>query len=431
MASWLRVLDGDGDRPRVIEQGLDEDLVYERPPELVAWGTVDGVPWRIQSAVIAPGPDAKWWEHGPVGPDLLFMLGRDDAFGGGGVPTLLNDDTHLTASVGFFGSQPSIVSWVGVVSDEVARLEVRLEDGDRRNIELHDGPSGFLRIFWFFPPRGARGHLVAFDAGGVQLQSEALRDAELPPMANSGTTVNGLGYRADRPPPGWPDDPTEYRPGEGPRHDEDFHLHEATFPIYAIPPDRWDGYAGLSGSGSSGRDVTRVKFGYFDEPGGSARGMEIINAHPGRRSRARPPRREDLGIWWSDRMPDDDVENFAGRFVSREERRDLLHESGWLDVDATRITDFVELEIAGEHVEAHRREFRRVPSLRSIGFELPGTRITVFGWGISSEELEGHASALEPLELGGELFQAMKEAQARSDRRFDQLHGHHHHDEAG
>src|SRR5262245_49981396 len=231
MGSWLPVLDGGGERPRVIDQGLDEDLVYERPPALVAWGTVDGIPWRIQSAVTAPGPGAKWWEHGPVGPDLVFMLGRDDAFGGGGVNAMLNEGTHMTASIHFFGSHQSIVSWAGVVSDDVARLEVRLEDGDRRSIELHNGPDGFPRFFWFFPPRRARGVVVAFDADGIELQSAALMDVEVHATANTGTTINGFGYRHGSPPPGWPGDPTEYGPGEGPRHADDFHLHETTFPI--------------------------------------------------------------------------------------------------------------------------------------------------------------------------------------------------------
>jgi hypothetical protein len=161
MASWLRVVEGDGDQPRVIDQGLEPDLVYARPPELVTWGGVDGIPWRIQAAVTAPGSNAKWWEHGPVGPELVFMLGRDDEFGGGGVNTLLNEGTHLTASIHFFGSLPQIVSWVGVVSDDVASLDVRLDDGDARAIELHHGPVDFTRIFWFFPPRGAAGAVAA------------------------------------------------------------------------------------------------------------------------------------------------------------------------------------------------------------------------------------------------------------------------------
>src|SRR5918994_1101870 len=138
MVPWPVVVDRDGEPPTLIDQGLDPDIVYARQPELLTWGSVDGIPWRIQTAVTAPGPGANWWEHGPVGPELVFMLGRDDAFGGGGVPTRLSHGTHLSASIDFFGSLPAIVSWVGIVSDDVARLEVRLDDGGIRTIPLRD-----------------------------------------------------------------------------------------------------------------------------------------------------------------------------------------------------------------------------------------------------------------------------------------------------
>ena len=427
MATWLPVTEREGLPPLIIDEGIDADLISTRPHELVTWGTVDGVPWRIQSAVTAPGPHARWWDdHGPVGPELVFMLGKDDAFGGGGVFTRLNDGSHLGASIDFFGSHPAIVSWVGIVSDDVARIEVRLEDGDVRPIEVHDGPGGFPDLFWFFPPRGAAGVVVALGADGSELQRDRLVDVDVPPNANSGTSINSPGYPADQPPPGWLDDPTIYGPGEGPRHAEGFHLYETTFPIHVVPPDRWDGHAGLSGSGSFGREVTKVSFGYFDEPGGSRRGFEVVNARPDRRTRARPVRQEDVGIWWRDRIPDDDVDNFASRFVGYEDRADLGGGYGLLDVGPTRITEIGELEVAGHRVESHRREYRRLSSLRSMGFGLPGTRVTLLGWGLSFDELEGHARALERLELGTELFAAMEAAQARSDRRFDELHGRHH-----
>jgi hypothetical protein len=195
--------------------------------------------------VTAPGPEGKWWEHGPVGPGLEFALGKDGWFGGGEAGTLLNQGTNLTASIHFFGSHPDIVAWVGIVSDQVSGVEVHLDDGDNaRTIDLHWGPQGFPRLFWFFLPRGAVGHVLALDADGRELQREDLVDADVDPGSNAGTSVNAFGYPAGRPPPGWPDDPTEYAPGEGPRHAEDFHLHEATFPLYVVPPGTWEGYAG-------------------------------------------------------------------------------------------------------------------------------------------------------------------------------------------
>jgi hypothetical protein len=422
---WPTVLEGEGDRPRVIGHDVDPGLRLARPPEIVAWGRIEGIPWQIQAFITSPGPGGKWWEHGPVGPVLEFALGKEGQFGGGEASTYLNDGTHLTASIDFFGSHPDIVAWLGVVSDDVARLEVRLDDGDVRTIELHPGPPDFRRLFWFFPPRAAAGRVLAFSADGRELQREDLVDVDVHPRSNAGTTVNGFAYPVGRPPPGWPDDPTEYRPGEGPRHAEDFHLHEATFPLYVVPPDRWDGYVGLSGSRSSGRELERVGFGYVDEPGTSRRGFEVSNEHPGRRPRLeRPLRPEDVGIWWSDPFPSDDTVNFAARFLSREERRELTGDRGSLDTGPVRVAGIVELDVTGQRVEAALREYRALPSLRSIRFDLPGVRLVLHGWEMTFDELERHARTLERLALGTNLFSSMEAAQARTDRRFGELHGH-------
>jgi hypothetical protein len=133
----------------------------------------------------------------------------------------------------------------------------------------------------------------------------------------------------------------------------------------------------------------------------------------------------------SDAIPDDDVANFASRFIPHEERLDLRGEFGFLDVGPTRIVVIVQLRIAGRTGDAHRREFRGLPSLRSIGFDLPRTQVTMLGWDVSFEELQDHARSLERLELGTELLRAMESAQARSDSRFQELHGHHHVDGTG
>jgi hypothetical protein len=430
MAVWPEIVERRRNPPAP-GSGVVDDLVLARPAEVVAWGTVDGTPWQIDAFVTAPGSDARWWEHGPVGPELAFFLGEGQRFGGGQAGTHLNDGTHLTASIHFFGSLPNVVAWVGVVSDEVRRLEVTLDDGDVRNVALHEGPAGFRRLFWFFPPRGATGRVTALASNGAALQSASLVDLDVHPRSNAGTSVNAFGHPVGRPPPGWPDDPTEYGPGEGPRHDEDFHLHETTFPLYVVPPDRWKGYVGHSGSGTSNGELDHVSFGYFDEPGSSRRGFEVINARPDHHRWVRPVRHEDGGIWMSDAIPDDDVANFASRFIPHEERLDLRGEFGFLDVGPTRIVVIVQLRIAGRTGDAHRREFRGLPSLRSIGFDLPRTQVTMLGWDVSFEELQDHARSLERLELGTELLRAMESAQARSDSRFQELHGHHHVDGTG
>jgi hypothetical protein len=425
MAQWPIVVEGEGNRPPPIGHDVESGLLLARGPEVVAWGSVEGIPWLIQAFVTAPGPDGKWWEHGPVGPVLEFALGKDGWFGGGEAGTLLNEGTHLTASIHFFGSHPDIVAWVGVVSDEISRVEVHLDDGDARTIEPNRGPPGFPRLFWFFPPRGAVGHVLALAADGRELQREDRVDADVHPRGNVGTSVNAFGYPAGRPPPGWPDDPAEYAPGEGPRHAEDLHLHEATFPLYVVAPDRWEGYAGRAGSGTSGALLDRVSFGYFDEPGGSRRGFEIGNERPGRRPPLeRPPRPEDVGIWWSEPLPDDVTVNFAARFLSPEDRRGLAGDRGWPEIGPVRVAAIVELDVAGHRVEAVTREYRRLPQLRSIRFDLPDVHLALHGWNLTFDELEQYAGAVERLVLGSDLFRAMEEAEARTKQRFDELHGH-------
>jgi hypothetical protein len=430
VARWPTFVEGEDDQPRAIRHDVDPGLRLARPPEIIAWGRVEGIPWQVQAFVTAPNPDGRWWEHGPVGPVLEFALGKDGWFGGGEAGTYLNEGTHLTASIHFFGSHPDIVAWLGVVSDEVKRLEVRVDDGDVRTIKLNAGPIGFPRLFWFFPPRGAPGHVVALSADGRELQRENLVEIDVHPRSNAGTSVNAFGYPPGRPPPGWPDDPTEYGPGEGPRHAEDFHLHEATFPLYVVPPDRWGGYAGLSSSGSSGRDLDHVGFGYFDEPGGLRRGFEVSNEHPGRRRELKRPTRGEVGIWWSDPFPADDTVNFAARFLSPEERRELTSDRGWLETGPVQVASIVDLVVTGHRVEAALRAYRRLPSLRSIRFDLPDVRLVLHGWDLSFDELERYARTLERLEPGTDLFRSMEAAQARTTRRLDELHGHGHRQEA-
>lgn len=420
---WPEAIEGQGDRPNAVGWANESDLRLARQPEVVGWGLVEGIPWQIQAFVVVPRPGARWWDRGPLGASLEFALGADGWFGGGEAGTHLNDGTHFTASIFFFGSHPDVVVWVGVVSNEVARVEVHLEDGVDRRIVLRQGPPGFPRLFWFFPPRAAAGQVVALAADGGELQRERLVDVDVRPESNSATSVNPFSYPADRPPPGWPDDPTEYGPGEGPRHAEDFHLHEATFPLYLVPPDRWAGYAGLSGSGSSSRGLERVAFGYFDEVGRSRRGFEVGNERPGRRRLPdRPARREDVGIWWSDPFPGADIQNFAGRFLSREEERRLEDDHGRLETGPVRLAAILDLDVAGHRVEAALREYRSLRALRSIRFDLPGVRIAIHGWDLAFDELEGHARTLARLELGTDLLASLEAAQARMNRRFEQLY---------
>ena len=120
--------------------------------------------------------------------------------------------------------------------------------------------------------------------------------------------------------------------------------------------------------------------------------------------------------------------NFATRFLSPEDQRELTGDRGWLETGPVRVAAIVELTVAGNRVDAALREYRRLPSLRSIQFDLPGVRLVLHGWDLTFDELGRQARTLERLEFGTNLFRSMEAAQARTTRRFDELHGHEHGD---
>ena len=426
-SDWPEVEVGGPEPPRPVDHGIDDDLVVTRPREVVAYGTVNGIPWTIQAFVTAPGPNAKWWDHGPVGPELEFFLGKDGWFGGGGVSTWLDEANDFTASLHFFGRFPDIVSWVGVATDRTDHLEVRPDNGRSRRADLHDGPEGFPRFFWFFPPRGAARVVVAVDADGHELQRESLMDIEVSPTSNAGTTIAGVGWPADRPPPGWPPDPTEYGPGEGPRWDEDFYLHVATFPLFVLAPEALEGFTLLGGGGSSGppRNVTEVRFAYLDAIPTPSRGLGVHNRHPDEaRQRARtrrPARQKDVGVWFAASSFDQDEMDLLGRFLPQEEVR-RMHLEAHHDIGPRRYVGKVEIGFAGHRVPAERWEYMDHPRLRVLRAALPDVELTVFGWDLSEMELLGYASRLDPLKLGTDLFRRMSQAQAASDAAFQAEH---------
>lgn len=386
------------------------------PREVIASGTVNAIPWAIQGYVTAPGPNAKWWHHGPLGPELEFLLGTDGSFGGQGAIARIPDGTDFTSSVGFTGAFPEIVAWVGVASERTDHLEVQLDDGSTRCVELSEGPEGFPRFFWFFPPRGAEGEVVAVDVGGAELQRERLLERDVSPDANCGTSVNPFSWPGGSPPPGWPEDAAEYGPGEGPRWEEDFYLHVAGFPIYVLPPEHWQGYAMLSGMGSTGEgEVRQVRFIYLDAIPDPGHGLGVHCRDPDERSsRRRVAPEEDIGIWLPGTSIDEDEIDFLGRFLPRAEFHRLIFRR-IVDLGSRRYLDRVDLRRGWS---AERWEYQDHPLLRVVRIPLPEVELTMLGWDISEERLLWSASRLERLELGSDLVQRMGSAVAESNAAF-------------
>jgi len=413
---------GDPERHRTIDQGIDQDFVLAMPRTVLATGTVNEIPWVIQGYVTAPGPDARWWQNGPVGAELEYLLGKDGSFGGGSAAARIPDDTDFTSAVSFFGALPEIVAWVGVASERTDHLEVRLDDGSTRQIELSEGPDGFPRYFWFFPPRGAEGDVVAVDVDGRELQSEPLLERDVPPEANAGTTVNPFSWAADSPPPSWPDDTATYGPGEGPRWDEDFALHVAGFPIFVLPPEHWNGYTMLSGMGSSDRAVTQVRFAYLDEIPDPDRALGVHCRLPDERwSRRRVAREEDIGVWVPGDSIADDETDLLGRVLPRDEF-DRLILRPVVDLGPRRYLGRAAVQLPDGDTSVERWEYRDYPNLRSLRMPLPEVVVTLVGWRIAEERLLWFASRLERLELGSDLLERMGSAVAESHAAFSRVY---------
>ena len=266
---------------------------------------------------------------------------------------------------------------------------------------------------------------MAIDVGGAELQRERLIDREVSPDANTGTSVNPFSWPGSSPPPGWPEDSAEYAPGEGPRWEEDFYLHVAGFPIFVLPPEDWEGYAMLSGMGSSGaHEVTQVRFAYLDAIPDPDQGLGVHCRHPDERSsRRRVSREEDIGIWLPGASIDEDEIDFLGRFLPRAEV-DRLFLRPVVDLGPRRYLGRAAIQLLDGETSAERWEYRDFPHLRLVRMSLPKVEVTLLGWAISEELLLSFASHLERLELGSDLLQRMGSAIEESNAAFRRAYPH-------
>jgi hypothetical protein len=417
----------DGPAPSPGGVSVEEGTILLGQPVVVAHGLVSGIPWSIQAWTTAPAPGAKWWDvMQAVGPEMEFRLGANGFLGGGGIPVRVPEGHAFTASGHFFGRFPDVISWAGVVTEDVERLEVRLADGRSRDVRLHRGPEGVPPFFWFFPPRGVPAEIVVYDREDRVLERRGLPEPETPPETTAGTSVNTFGWRAGGPPPGWPQDEREFAPGEGPRREDDFLLHIAPFPIFVVPPDAWEGpvsLAGHSGHGGPASYVpTLIQFEYLDRVGDPTRGMHVVSVDPqeeDRQERAYPPHREE-GLWWFDTEDDAaSLPQLPGRF--RRERDHTLGQgagAAW----GRRYVGEGRLLVGGSDTVFERREYKDYPELIEIRFRLPGVAIRMEGWNLGIEEMLDFAGRLEPLELGSDFLQRMTEAGGAAAQAWEAWH---------
>jgi len=132
---------------------------------VLAYGTVDGIPWSAVASDSCIG---------------LFIRKDGGTFCTDASPESRPGlDLESIASGGV-----ATVGYFGVVSPAVTRVEVHLDDGETRAVDLLPGPSdGGLSYFVLFPPLRGTGDVVALSASGDVVGTALLCawDTELSP----------------------------------------------------------------------------------------------------------------------------------------------------------------------------------------------------------------------------------------------------------
>jgi hypothetical protein len=153
----------------------------ERVGPVVARGVDDNWHWEYRASV-RDGRFFNWF-------DIRDIQGIPTAGSGGSAGALPFEDVGLN-ELGYFGT----ISWGGpvagpprhiggVVSSDVARVVVELEDGTKRDAVLADISNPAARAFVCVSNAGAT-RLVALGAGDSQLESKEVRppdDPQRPP----------------------------------------------------------------------------------------------------------------------------------------------------------------------------------------------------------------------------------------------------------
>jgi hypothetical protein len=172
--------------------GEEASFVVDKTP--VDAGRVQEEPWSLV-ALEQNGTGAIWSEAapGPCGELFLGSWGDD-----GGASFCLRSDAMVgtpdLTSTGIVWGVGPITAYAGVVTDRVDHIEIELEGGESRRVQLLDGPHGVTgRSFVVFVPNGADGSLVAYGRSGDVVGREPLCAARLEvPDDTIGACGNGL-----------------------------------------------------------------------------------------------------------------------------------------------------------------------------------------------------------------------------------------------
>lgn len=405
---WPEVVLGGGRKPRPIEHELVKGVRPAAPRKVIAYGTVQGIPWLLQE--VRTEPEGEWWDVlRPVGTEFEFFLGNKGEHGQGRIATHVPTGHHCTATGICFAGLPDIVVWVGVVSPQCDHVETRLGHGRSRRLDLYPDPSGSLRFFFVFVPQRARTEIEVFGVAGETLELETLPRIGLAGGASHISTVNPFGSPEGSPPPGWPEEARTFPPGEGARWAEDFYLHVAPFPLFVFPPG-----GSLSAGGvvrasrpwniDLGYEITDIAFAYLNHSGHRSQVLELVNSSPGEADR-RANAWEEFPWWFGQRLHEGENLHFKHGF---------LLDLSILGPQEARYLGGAQAYLEGSWHPIELWSFPEEPNLFLTRVRLPGVWISIRGSDVEATFLLGLVRRLMRLELGSELFKQMKRAGFRS-----------------
>ena len=151
---------------------VDPGVVGEK--HVVAYGTVNGIPWSL-TGFAASGGDWAGAEQpdGTPGAAGELFLGALGSMGGSSFSLSVapsHPDDLRAAGVAF--GDAALTGYAGIVSPRVASVELRPDGGDPIDVTLVDGPADVdARYFAVWTPNDLRGELVALDAAGEVIGS--------------------------------------------------------------------------------------------------------------------------------------------------------------------------------------------------------------------------------------------------------------------
>ena len=163
-------------------------------------GNVGGVSWTLDwtSAVQDPDNDEEygqlwidtWTVSGPYAQPHAFNYSSDSPGATDGFSEVPRDTPMRLSTLVAMGRDAGFSAVAGVVSPDVARVEVSGTDGVTRVVPLVASPTGRFAYFVFFPPPDVSGTVRAFGLDGAVLVAGHWCDQTLSPPTVPSTRID-------------------------------------------------------------------------------------------------------------------------------------------------------------------------------------------------------------------------------------------------